>query len=71
MYNVNGLVVYGKELKLKDQLREINPLIVGVVKMKVTKEVKFGLICPEGYVIGRRDREDKRSGVGTGPLNKG
>lgn len=58
--NADGLVVNTKELEFQDCIRESNPDIV--VETKFTKEVKAGLICPEVYMIARRNREGKGRG---------
>lgn len=57
--NVDGLVVDGKELEFKDRIMEKKPDIVGVME---TKLKGFDLICPAGYIITSREREDDDEG---------
>lgn len=44
----SGLAVNGKELEIKDQIREDKADVTGILEMKLVKEIRSGLICPEG-----------------------
>lgn len=53
------MVVNEKELEVIDQIGKIKSDILGVVEVKLTREIRSNQIFPKGYMIGRKKKEDK------------
>lgn len=60
--NADELVVDGKELEFKDRIRDIKEDTAEAVETKHIKEIRFNLMCPEGHMMARWERRQRRRG---------
>lgn len=60
--NDDGLAANVKQLEFKDRTGVTKPDVVGLVKMKLAKEMRSNQIFLKGYVIARKEKEEKGGG---------